>query len=185
MAKLNIVKDGDPLLRKTSRPVTEITPRILTLLDDMTETMRDANGCGLAAVQVGVLRRVVVIETEEGTVYELINPTIVKKEGEQEDTEGCLSIPGKYGITHRPMTVTVRATDRNGNTFELTGSELLARAICHETDHLDGVLFTDHAVRMLTQEEIDKMRSEDGSEEEAAEAPKKKRSFRKHRRSGR
>ena len=101
MAKLKIVKEGDPLLRKTSRPVTEITPRILTLLDDMAETMRAADGVGLAAVQVGVLRRVVVIETEAGKLIELINPRIIESEGEQEEAEGCLSIPGKYGITHR------------------------------------------------------------------------------------
>ena len=108
MAKLNIVKNGDPILHKTSRPVEAITPRILTLLDDMTETMRAANGCGLAAVQVGILRRIVVIEVEEGTVYEMINPEIIKKKGQQQEMEGCLSVPGKYGITDRPLTVTVR-----------------------------------------------------------------------------
>jgi len=154
MAKLNIVKDGDPVLRKKCRPVDEITPKIHTLLDDMTETMRAANGCGLAAPQVGILRRIVVIEVEEGTVYEMINPQIIKRKGNQQEMEGCLSVPGKYGITDRPETVTVRALDRNGNVYELTGSDLLARAICHETDHLDGVLFTDHALRILTPEEL-------------------------------
>ncbi len=157
MAKLNIVKDGDPILHKISRPVDAITPKILTLLDDMTETMREANGCGLAAVQVGILRRIVVIEVEEGHVYELINPQIIKREGNQQEMEGCLSIPGKYGITSRPESVTVKATDRNGKSFELTGSGLLARAICHETDHLDGILFTDHALRILTSEELEEM----------------------------
>ena len=161
MAKLNIVKDSDPLLRKKSRPVDEITPRILTLLDDMTETMRSANGCGLAAVQIGILRRIVVIEVEEGTVYEMINPEIIKKSGEQQEIEGCLSVPGKYGITDRPMTVTVRYTDRFGKLCTLTGSELLARAICHETDHLDGKLFTDHALRILTAEELAEMTEEE------------------------
>lgn len=166
MAKLNIIKDGDPLLRKKSREVDAITPRILTLLDDMTETMRAANGCGLAAVQVGVLRRIVVIEVEAGTVYELINPQIISKKGRQQELEGCLSVPGKNGITDRPMTVTVRALDRNGDEFELTGSELLARAICHETDHLDGILFTDHAIKMLTAEELAEYFDDEDEDEE-------------------
>lgn len=148
MAILNIVKEGDPLLRKVSRPVTEITPRILTLLDDMKDTMRLADGCGLAAVQVGVLRRVVVIETEPGTVYELINPRIVAYAGHQENVEGCLSVPGKAGITSRPQHVTVRALNRHGEEFELRGSDLLARAICHECDHLDGKLFIDPGIQI-------------------------------------
>ncbi len=153
MAKLKIVKFGDPLLRKVSRPVDEITPRILTLLDDMKETMRDAEGCGLAAVQVGVLRRIAVIEVEEGTVYELINPKIVAFAGEQEESEGCLSNPGNYGITKRPKAVTVRALDRNGKEFELRGTDLLARAICHECDHLDGKLYTDVQIRSINDED--------------------------------
>lgn len=154
MAKLKIVKFGDPMLRKVSRPVTEITPRICTLIDDMIETMRDAGGCGLAAVQVGVLRRIAVIEVEEGTVYELINPKIISFAGEQEDNEGCLSNPGNYGITKRPRAVTVRATDRHGKEYELTGSDLLARAICHECDHLDGKLYTDVQIRPLRPDEL-------------------------------
>lgn len=154
MAKLKLVYEDNPLLRKVSRPVSEITPRLHQLLDDMAETMRAENGCGLAAVQVGVLRRVVVIETEPGKLLELINPEIVATEGVQTDYEGCLSIPGKYGITERPMTVTVRALDRNGQPFELTGSEFLAKAICHEIDHLDGKLYTDCALRMLTPQEM-------------------------------
>ena len=147
LAILNIVKEGDPILRKTSREVTEITPRILTLLDDMIDTMRAADGCGLAAVQVGVLRRVVVIEIEDGEVFEMINPVIVKRKGHQEQPEGCLSIPGVSGITRRPMRVTVRYQDRTGEWYELEGDDLLARAICHETDHLDGKLFTDVVIR--------------------------------------
>ena len=154
MALLKILKFGDPLLRKVSRPVDEITPRICTLLDDMKDTMRSAGGCGLAAVQVGVLRRVVVIEIEEGKVYELINPKIIAYAGEQEEQEGCLSNPGIYGITKRPRHVTVRALDRHGNQFELTGDGLMARAICHECDHLDGKLFTDVQIRPLTAEEL-------------------------------
>lgn len=151
MATLQIVKVGDPILRKTSRPVEEITPRILRLLDDMTETMRRANGCGLAAVQVGVLRRVVVIEVEEGKVLELINPRIVAYSGKQQEQEGCLSLPGKWGITRRPKHVTVRALDRNGKEVEYTGSDLLARAFCHELDHLDGKLFTDCVIGEVEQ----------------------------------
>ena len=147
MAVLKIVKFGDPMLRKVSRPVDEITPRICTLIDDMIDTMRAAGGCGLAAVQVGVLRRVVVIEIEEGKVFELINPKIVAFAGEQQEQEGCLSFPGNYGITKRPKAVTVRATDRHGKEYEITGSDLLARAICHECDHLDGKLYTDVQIR--------------------------------------
>ena len=120
MAVLKILKFGEEALRKTARPVEEITPRIKTLLDDMIETMRAAGGCGLAAPQVGVLRRIAVIEVEDGVVYELINPKIIAYAGEQRDREGCLSNPGEYGITKRPKAVTVRATDRNGKEYELT-----------------------------------------------------------------
>ena len=137
------------MLRKVSRPVTEITPRITTLLDDMVETMRAEGGCGLAAVQVGVLRRIVVIEVEEGNVIELINPKIIAFAGEQIEQEGCLSNPGEFGLTKRPKAVTVRAMDRNGKEFELSGSDLLARAICHECDHLDGKLYIDVQIRPL------------------------------------
>ena len=143
MAVLKILKFGEEALRKTARPVDEITPRIKTLLDDMIETMRAAGGCGLAAPQVGVLRRIAVIEVEEGKVYELINPKIIAFTGEQEESEGCLSNPGDYGITKRPKAVTVRATDRHGKEYELSGTDLLARAICHECDHLDGKLYID------------------------------------------
>ena len=134
--------------------MTEITPRILTLIDDMVDTMRAANGCGLAAVEVGVLRRIVVIETEEG-LFELINPVIISSSGEQEGVEGCLSIPNEWGLTKRPETVTVRALDRNGKTIEVTGSGLLAKAFCHEIDHLDGELYTDKVIRMLDRDEIE------------------------------
>ena len=156
MAVLKIVKENEDLefLRRKSVPVKEVTPRITELLDNMIETMRDANGCGLAAVQVGVLRRVVVIETEEG-LFELINPVIVKKSGNQEGMEGCLSLPGKWGITKRPQCVTVRAMDREGNEFELTGYDLLAKAICHEVDHLDGIIYTDKVERMLSPDEVE------------------------------
>lgn len=156
MAVLNIVKEAEneEFLRKTSKEVTEITPRILTLMDDMVETMRHANGCGLAAVQVGVLRRIVVIETEEG-LFEFINPKIVKTSGTQEGVEGCLSLPGKWGITKRPQAVTVRAFDRNGKEFEVTGYDLLAKAMCHELDHLDGILYTDKIIRAVSEDELE------------------------------
>lgn len=154
MAILNIVEEGDEVLRKRSREVTEITPRILMLLDDMTETLHKAEGAGLAAVQVGVLRRIVLVEAEPGQLYELINPRIVASEGEQCEVEGCLSLPGQWGYTRRPAKVTVEALDRTGKTFTVTGEGLLARALCHELDHLDGVLFKDQAVHMMTKKEI-------------------------------
>ena len=154
MAKLKIRTEGDEVLRKVCRPVEQITPRVLTLLDDMTETMRAAGGCGLAAVQVGVLRRVVVIEVEEGKVYEMINPKIISYSGNQEECEGCLSNPGKYGITKRPAVVTVRAMNRKGEEYELRGEGLLARAICHECDHLDGKLYIDSQIRELSPDEL-------------------------------
>lgn len=150
MAKLKIVKVGDDILRKKCRPVEEITPKILQLLDDMAETMRHAEGVGLAAPQVGILRRIVVIEVEEGQLIELINPKIIAFAGEQEGNEGCLSVPGKWGIVKRPMHVTVRATNRQGEEFEVSGSELLARALCHELDHLDGKLYIDIATDIET-----------------------------------
>lgn len=145
MAILNIVKEGDSVLRGKCREVTEITPRIITLLDDMAETLHDADGCGLAAPQVGVRRRIAIVEAEEGDLVELINPVIIEKSGHQEELEGCLSVPGKWGFTERPMKVKVRALDRNGNEFTVEGSGLKARALCHEIDHLDGILFIDHA----------------------------------------
>ena len=145
MAKLKIRTEGDEALRKVCKPVDKITPRVLTLLDDMVETMRHADGVGLAAPQVGILRRIVVIETEPGNVLELINPKIIAFAGEQEGGEGCLSVPGKSGIVKRPMHVTVRALNRKGEEVEISGSELLARAFCHELDHLDGKLYIDIA----------------------------------------
>ncbi len=154
MARLKIRTEKDPILRKISRPVEEINTRILTLLDDMAETMRRAEGVGLAAVQVGVLRRVVVIETEPGQLIELINPVIVASSGMQRTREGCLSLPGKCGITERPMQVTVEATGRDGKRFCISGTGLLAKAFCHEIDHLDGILYTDVAKKMLTPTEI-------------------------------
>ena len=155
MAKRKIVQYGDDTLRRVCRPVDKITPNILTLLDDMVETMRKAGGCGLAAVQVGVLRRVVVIEVEDGVVHEWINPEIIRKKGKQEEVEGCLSLPGESGVTRRPMTVTVRALNRNGEVVEVTGSGLFARAMCHELDHLDGKLYVDEMLYPIEAEDED------------------------------
>ncbi len=155
MAKLNIVKEGDPILRKKSRKIEVIDDRIRQLAADMVETMRDANGCGLAAVQVGKLRRMVVVEVEENHPYIMINPVIIKREGRQTEAEGCLSVPEKWGITDRPMTVTVRYTGLDGKEYTVTGTDLMARAFCHELDHLEGVLFIDNVIRMLDKDEIE------------------------------
>ena len=160
MAILTIRTDSDPILSKICRPIDEITPRITTLLDDMIDTMRSAEGVGLAGPQVGVARRIVVVECTPGEVYELINPVIVEKDGVQLGKEGCLSLPGQCGIVSRPMTVTVEATNRKGERFRVTGTGLLARAFCHELDHLDGILYPKVAQRMLTYEEMMKMNEE-------------------------
>ena len=154
MAILNIVTSEDEVLRKKCRPVEKITPRTLTLLDDMLDTMRAANGVGLAAPQVGILRRIVIVDIGEGLI-EMINPEIVATEGEQVGEEGCLSVPDEVGIVKRPNIVTVKATDRNGEPFTIRGEGLLARAFCHEIDHLDGILYIDKASRMLTPEELE------------------------------
>lgn len=143
MALRNIVKVGDPFLNKTSRKVEKFDEKLSCLIDDMLETMYDANGAGLAAVQVGILKRVVVIDVGEGPI-ELVNPEITLMEGEQRETEGCLSLPGKWGVTIRPKKVQVKAQDRNGKWQVFTGEDLKARAFCHEIDHLDGILFTSH-----------------------------------------
>ena len=149
MAKRKIVKVGDPVLRQKCRPVEKFDARLHALIDDMIDTMHDADGVGLAAPQVGVLRRIVVIEVEEGEVYELINPRIVAFAGEQQEQEGCLSVPGRWGITKRPMHVTVRALNRYGEEIQVSGSGLLARAFCHELDHLDGKLFIDEMIEEI------------------------------------
>lgn len=157
MAIRNIRTEEDPILRKTSREVTEINDRILTLLDDMVETMRAADGVGLAAVQVGVLRRVVVIDVGDG-LMELINPEIIEEEGTQCEVEGCLSLPGKQGYTIRPEEVKVKALNREGKWCVYKGNGLKARAFCHEIDHLDGHLYID---RQATKEQIEQFKKED------------------------
>lgn len=148
MAIRKIVKDSDPFLRNSSRPVEKIDARILTLLDDMHETLTKAEGAGLAAVQVGVLKRICLVDDGEEQL-ELINPEIIHTEGLQEDVEGCLSCPGKWGLTHRPAKVTVSCLNRNGERVKYTGEGIVARCFCHEIDHMSGKLFYDGAVRMF------------------------------------
>lgn len=161
MALRNIITQEQPTLYKKSRVVTDFNDRLAQLLDDMRDTLAESGGVGLAAVQVGVLRRaVLVIETnvqegEEEYVIELINPEVIEASGEQEGAEGCLSFPGEYGIVKRPMHVKVRAQDRHGEWFEVEGDGLTARCFCHEIDHLDGVVFTDKCERMLTEDELE------------------------------
>ena len=152
MALRNIVKEGDEVLRKKCRAVDKIDDRILTILDDMAETLYDSGGVGLAAPQVGILRRIVVIDVGEGLI-ELINPEIIEKDGEVSDSEGCLSIPGKYGEVVRPAYVKVKALNRQGEEAEYEGTELLARAFCHEIDHLDGILYINRAQQVWETEE--------------------------------
>lgn len=152
MALRNIVKEGDPILTKVCRSVLVFDEKLATLIDDMIETMNNAEGCGLAAPQVGILKRVCVIDVGDG-VIELVNPQIIDQKGEQHEVEGCLSIPGDYGITKRPKRVTVKAQDRHGNTFTITGEDLKARALCHEIDHLNGILFRTHVVQYVQPEE--------------------------------
>ena len=164
MANLNIIKEGDEVLRKVCRPVTEITPRVKQILDDMLETLIDSNGVGLAAPQVGVLRRVVVVDAGEEGILELVNPEIIEQSGEQTGLEGCLSVPGKYGIVTRPNVVKVRAQDRKGDWYEYEGEELIARCFCHELAHLEGQLYTEVAERMLTAEELEELMEEDEEE---------------------
>lgn len=166
MALRNIITEGDPTLTKVSRVVTKFDARLHELIDDMVETLENANGVGLAAPQVGVLRRVVVLDTGE-EILELVNPEIISTDGEQTGLEGCLSVPGKYGIVTRPNVVKVRAQDRDGNWYEAEGEGLIARGFCHELDHLDGHLYTEKVERFLTEEELEELyESEDDAEEE-------------------
>ncbi len=152
-----IITQGDPTLNKVCHPVTKFDEKLWDLLDDMRETLMESNGVGLAAPQVGILRRAVLVINGQDEVLELINPTIVHTDGEQEDMEGCLSVPGKWGFVKRPMVVRVRAQDRNGNWFEVEDEGLTARCFCHELDHLDGHLFVEHTDRLYTPEELEAM----------------------------
>ena len=167
MALRNVLTEENKTLYKTSRPVVKFDERLHTLLDDMTETLVHANGVGLAAPQVGVLRRAVIVletnvpEGEDEKIIELINPEIIERSGEQRGAEGCLSFPDEYGIVTRPMEVTVRAQDRNGKEFTVSGTGLTARCFCHEIDHLDGIVFTSVCERMLTEEELENGQAEE------------------------
>lgn len=155
MALRKIVEQGEECLTKVCRPVTAFNAHLHELLDDMRETLVNANGAGLAAPQVGVLRRACLVLDEESEEYiELINPEIVESSGEQTGLEGCLSVPGKWGIVTRPNVVKVRAQDRDGNWFEVEGEGLTARAFCHEIEHLDGHLYTEHIDHFLSDEEL-------------------------------
>lgn len=156
MAIRQIVKEGDDVLTKKCREVVKFDDRLFTLLEDMKETLELAQGVGLAAPQVGILRRVVIIDIGEGPI-ELINPVIIEQSGEQEGLEGCLSCPGEWGITKRPMNVTVKAQDRNGKEFTMSGEGLLAKAFCHELDHLDGIIYKQIAVRMVNPDELEEI----------------------------
>lgn len=158
MALRKIFTEEDPALHKVCRPVTEFNQRLWKLLDDLTETLDQAQGAGLAAPQVGILRRAVVVDVGDGPI-ELVNPEIVQTAGEQEGPEGCLSVPGRWGLVRRPNYVKVRAQDRFGQWFEVEGEELKARCFCHELEHLDGHLYTERAIRYLTDEELEEYES--------------------------
>ena len=154
MGLRKILTDKEPALHKVCRPVEKFDAKLHKLLDDMQETLLDANGVGLAAPQVGILRRAVIVDTGE-EILELINPTLVKTDGEQIGAEGCLSVPGRYGLVKRPYYAKVRAQDRYGEWFEAEGEELIARCFCHELDHLDGIIYTEVMERYLTEEELE------------------------------
>lgn len=160
MGLRKILTDKDPALHKVCRPVDRFDRKLHKLLDDMVQTMQDAGGVGLAAPQVGILRRVVVVDTGEA-VLELVNPTLVATDGEQEGPEGCLSVPGRYGMVKRPYYAKVRAQDREGNWFEAEGEELVGRCFCHELDHLDGIVYTEVMERFLTDEELEEWAEEE------------------------
>ena len=153
MGMRKILTDKEPALHKVCKPVTSFDAKLHKLLDDMAETLADANGVGLAAPQVGILRRVVIVDTGDG-ILELVNPSLVETSGEQVGAEGCLSVPGKYGLVKRPYFAKVSAQDRNGNWFEAEGEEIIARCFCYELDHLDGIVYTEVMDRFLTEEEL-------------------------------
>ena len=153
MGLRKILTDKDPALHKVCKPVTSFDAKLHKLLDDMAETMQDANGVGLAAPQVGILRRVVTVDLGD-EILELVNPSLVETDGEQVGAEGCLSVPGKYGLVKRPYVAKVKAQDRFGDWFEVEGEELIARCFCHELDHLDGIVYTEVMDRFLTEEEL-------------------------------
>lgn len=161
MAIRQILSSQDPALHKKCHPVTKFDEKLSVLLDDMKETLTSANGAGLAAPQIGILRRIVVVIDEDDHILELVNPEIVSQEGEQNGFEGCLSVPGYFGLIKRPMKVKVRAQNRSGDWFEIEGEDLVARCFCHETEHLDGHVFTELTDRLYTSEEVDQILAEE------------------------
>lgn len=161
MALREILKEEDPVLLKKSRPVVDFDQKLWSLLDDLKETLEEANGLGLASPQIGILRRVIIVVDGENNMIELVNPKIISKNGDQDGLEGCLSLPGKWGFVNRPMDVTVEAQDRHGKTFQVSGLGLVARCYCHEIDHLDGILYTAHCDETYTADEIQAMEAED------------------------
>ena len=174
MALRTIIQRGDDALGKVCRPVTNFDERLHDLLDDMQETLALANGYGLAAPQVGILRRVCLVMGSDGKVMELVNPQIIETSGEQEGFEGCLSVPGLYGWVKRPQKVKVRAQDRNGKVFEAEDVDMSARCFCHEIEHLDGHLFTEHALdgKLYTEAELDAMEEEQERQEKKSKHKK-------------
>ena len=156
MGLRKILTDQEPALHKVCKPVTNFDSKLFKLLDDMRDTLIESGGVGLAAPQVGILRRLVLVDVgmEDNEIVEFINPEMIETDGEQYGPEGCLSVPGKYGLVRRPMYAKVRAQDRNGDWFEAEGEELIARCFCHELDHLDGIVYTEVMDRFLTEEEL-------------------------------
>ncbi len=161
MAIRTILTEGEPALNKVCHPVTKFDDKLADLLDDLKETLAKANGLGLAAPQVGILRRAVIVVDDNGEMLELVNPEIIDQKGEQDGLEGCLSVPGKWGYVKRPEWVKVKAQDRNGNWFEVDGKDVTARCFCHELGHLDGHLYVELTDRLYTNEELDAMAQED------------------------
>ena len=157
MAVREIVVEGDPVLNKRCHPVTKFDDRLAGLLDDMKETLAKANGLGLAASQIGIVRRCTIVVNDDGDMLELVNPEILESKGEQDGLEGCLSVPGKWGYVKRPSWVRVKAQDRNGNWFEVEGEGMTARCFCHELEHLDGHLYVEHVDKLYTNDDLDEM----------------------------
>lgn len=164
MALRTIITKGDPVLNKKAHLVTNFDEKLAILLDDMVETLRDSGGVGLAAPQIGILRRVVVVINDEDQVIELVNPEIIATEGEQVGFEGCLSVPGRWGKVKRPMKAKVKAQNRQGEWFEVEDEGLTARCFCHELDHLDGHLFTELTDKLYTSEELEELMEQEGQE---------------------
>lgn len=157
MAIRKILTDEDPVLHKKCHPVTQFDEKLGALLDDLKATLANANGAGLAAPQIGILRRIVIVVDAHDEMLELVNPELLDQEGEQDGFEGCLSVPGRWGMVKRPMKVRVKAQDRSGKWFEAEGEEMVARCFCHEIEHLDGHIFTEHTDKLYTSEELDEL----------------------------